>query len=75
MTRVCPFCVMLFAVMALLNCSPSSAFEITEQGKSQIEADWLFQIEGNPTREAVQNEIKYTRALVARISALPGAPD
>ena len=75
MTRVCRLCVVPLIVMALLTYSLVGAFETTDQGISQIEADWLFQADGNPTRETVQNEIKFTRELIARLSVLPNAPD
>ena len=68
------FCTVLIAALALLI-SPASAFETTPQGMEQIEAEWLFQADGNPTAETVQHEIRLTRALIERLSALPGAPD
>jgi len=75
MMRTCRLFAVLFTAAALLNCSLLSAFETTEQGKAQIEADWLFQADGNPTKETVQNEIKYTRDLIERLEKLPNAPD
>ena len=75
MTRTSRLCAVLFTAMALSICSLVNAFETTEQGRAQIEADWLFQADGNPTRETVQNEIRFTRALIDRLSTLPGAPD
>jgi hypothetical protein len=74
MTHACRFCAVLVAAMAIF-CSAAGAFETTEQGKARIEADWLFQADGNPTRIAVQNEIKYTRDLIKRLSAMENAPN
>jgi len=68
-------CLVPFVATAMFIGSSVSAFETTDQGRAQIEADWLFQADGNPTRETVKNEIKFTRELIARLSVLPNIPD
>ena len=66
---------LLATVVVTLFCSVSGAFETTVQGRTQLEADWLFQADGNPTLETVNNEINYTRELIVRISAMQNAPN
>ena len=75
MMRTCRLFMVPFVAMALLFSSSAGAFETTQEGRAEIEADWLFQVDGTPTAEKVQTEIKLTRALIERISALPNSPD
>ena len=71
MTYVCRLCAVLVAVAALSICLANGA---TEQEDAQLEAEWLFQANGNPTQETVLNEIRYTQELIARLSKMENAP-
>ncbi len=47
----------------------------TEAGVRQLEADWLFQCDGNPTFEIAEMEIRWAREAAGRIEKMDGAPD
>jgi len=43
-------------------------------GQEMLEADWLFQADGNPNEKRIVQEIAWARELAARISKMDGAP-
>ena len=45
-----------------------------EQAQAALEADWLFQAEGNPLAPRAAQEIQWTRELAARLAADPRTP-
>ena len=47
----------------------------TEKGIAQLEADYLFQCDNEPTFEKARQEIVYARAVADRLSKMDGAPD
>ncbi len=47
----------------------------TEKGIRQLEADYLFQCDNQPTFEKARQEIVYAREAAERIAKLDGAPD
>ncbi|MDO4586371.1 MAG: hypothetical protein Q4C95_03645 [Planctomycetia bacterium] len=51
-----------------------NANEITPEGMKQLEADWLFQCDNEPTFEKAKLEIQYARDLTDRIFELDDAP-
>ncbi|MGL4595034.1 MAG: hypothetical protein ACRCUY_09925 [Thermoguttaceae bacterium] len=56
-------------VSANTKATPSS-----DVGMTQLEADWLFQCDNNPTFDRAKQEIKWGRELAARIALLEKAP-
>ena len=73
MKRICRSLMPIIAT-ALLLC-PTTAAETTQKGTAEIENEWLFQADGEPTQEKIETEIKRTKALIERISTLPNAPE
>jgi len=47
----------------------------SEQAQKILESDWLFQAEGKPLHLRAEQEIQWTRELVARFADDPRAPD
>lgn len=40
-----------------------------EEARETLQRDWLHQVDGNPTRERILNEIRWTRQLAERLAA------
>ncbi len=47
----------------------------SEKGIAQLEADYLFQCDNQPTFEKAKQEITYAREVAARIAQIDGAPN
>jgi len=45
------------------------------EAAAALEADWLFQADGNPTPERIRAEITWARQLAARLATDPRTPD
>ena len=61
------FCVMaIFLLPSVFLC----ADELSPEGRAQLEADWLFQCDGNPTFERSRQEIRWTEELIDRLELL-----
>ena len=43
--------------------------------EDRLEADWLFQVDGQPTSYSARQEIVWARELAARLTQQPNAPD
>ncbi|MBR4751305.1 MAG: hypothetical protein IK077_06060, partial [Thermoguttaceae bacterium] len=52
-----------------------NASEITPEGMKQLETEWLFQCDDEPTFEKAKLEIGYARDLADRIADLDDAPE
>jgi hypothetical protein len=54
--------------------TPATRSLTAEEAQEALRRDWLFQADGNPSRERIVQEIGWTRRLAARLeSASPGA--
>jgi len=53
-----------FLVLLIMVCSANS------YGNSQLEKDWLFQANGNPSDDQVRKEIQWSRQLAGRFSQI-----
>ena len=72
------FIVMLsLAVLGMLSISTAyGQYQPTsEKGIAQLEADWLFQCDNEPTFDKAKAEIGYARQVAERLAKLEGAPD
>ncbi len=49
--------------------------EISEKGISQLQEEWLFQVDGTITNETIAAEIERTSAMLKRIGAMEGVGD
>ena len=72
------FIVMLSLAVVGMLCI-STAFgqyqPTSEKGIAQLEADWLFQCDNEPTFDKAKAEIGYARQVAKRLAKLEGAPD
>lgn len=56
--------------------TPETRTRTPEEAQRILEQDWLHQVDRNPSKEAIRNEIQWTRALARRIMrAHPGKVD
>ena len=49
--------------------------QLSEKGQNQLIADWMFQVDGQPTVEKIKNEIQWGKEVAERLSKMENAPD
>ncbi|MDO5554109.1 MAG: hypothetical protein Q4G68_10145 [Planctomycetia bacterium] len=66
---------LLLSLTLLLCLSGLSFAELSPEGMKQVEKDWLFQCDNEPTLEKAQQEIGWARELAETLDLLDNAPD
>ena len=55
--------------------TPETQARTSEEARTLLENDWLFQADGHPTVERIRQEIGWARELIDRLTADPKTPD
>ncbi len=77
--RKCVLCLLALmiggATVSLATSAVAQYQPTSEKGIAQLEADYLFQCDNQPTYEKARQEIVYAQQVAERIAKMPGAPN